>query len=60
MYFTWMKYMYAFDIYNAIILKPNPQPSILQDQANTHLDIELFVMTVLKLEESFDYFNEIW
>jgi len=55
-----MKYMYAFDIYNAIILKPNPQPSILQDQANTHLDIELFVMTVLKLEESFDYFNEIW
>jgi len=55
-----MKYMYAFDIYNAIILKPKPQPSIPQDQASIHLDIELFVMTVLKLEESFDYFNEIW
>ena len=43
-----MKYMYAFDIYNAIILQPKPQPSIPQDEASTHLDIELFVMTVFK------------
>ena len=48
MYFKWMKYMYASDIYNAIILQPKPQPSIPQDQASTHLDIELFVMTVFK------------
>ena len=47
-YFMWMKYMYAFDIYNAIILQPKPQPSNPQDQASTHLDIELFVMTVFK------------